>query len=161
MGYLADRFDGYILIFISSFLSNVVVLCIWGFGKTFTAPPFLFSVLLMVFVGGYRVLYCRFATALTNDDGTQAWLYSIFEIQRGVVTILGGFISGPLVSGATGIRGYGFGSYERLILVVGMSMLISSFGGIGWVFRGKVLKYNQLFRSRQSLALWRETLGKS
>jgi hypothetical protein len=58
-----------------------------------------------------------------------------------VVIILGGLLSGPLIGEATDIRKYGIGSYERLILVVGISMLVSSFGGIGRVFRGKVFKF--------------------
>jgi hypothetical protein len=145
--------------FISSFLSSVAVLCVWGFSKTF-ATLLVFCIAYGIFAGGYSVLYCRFATALTSDDGTQVWLYSIFETQRGLVIILGGLLSGTLTSGLTDLGKYGIGSYERLILAVGISMLISSLGGIGRFFRGKVFKFTQLFRSRQTLASWGEKLRK-
>ena len=125
MGYLADRFDGQLLMFISSFLSRIGVLCVWGFSKTF-ATLLVFCIAYGIFAGGYSVLYCRFAAALTSDDGTQVWLYSTIEAQRGVVIILGGLLSGTLTSGVTGFGEYGIGSYERLILVVGILMLLSS-----------------------------------
>jgi hypothetical protein len=76
MGYLADRFDGHILMFISSFLSSIAVLCVWGFSKTF-ATLLVFCIAYGSFVGGYSVLYCRFATALTSDDGTQSLRLSV------------------------------------------------------------------------------------
>jgi hypothetical protein len=135
------------------FSSSIAVLCVWGFSKTFVTL-LVFCIAYGIFAGGYSVLYHRFATSLPSDDGTQVWLYSIFETRRGVVIILGGLLSGPLTSGVTDLGKYGIGSYERLILVVGISMLISSFGGIGRFFRGKGFKFAQLFRSRQTLASW-------
>jgi hypothetical protein len=77
-----------------------------------------------------------------------------------VVIILGGLLSGPLIGGVTDIRKYEIGSYERLILAVSISILASSFGGIGRFFRGKVFKFTQLFRSQQTLASLKEKLRK-
>jgi len=135
-GFLADRCDPMIIMFGSTLLSALATLCIWGFSRCF--PAFLlFGILYGLFAGGYSVLYCRFTTSLTSHQSTQTWLYSIFESQRGVVIIAGGLMSGTMVQGSADLSKYGAGSYDNLILAIGISLLVSSLGGIGWFFRGR------------------------
>jgi sugar phosphate permease len=69
IGFLADRFNPLITSFISTFLSALVSLYLWGFSKDLAFLP-LFGGFYGLFAGGYSVLYCRFATALTNHQPT-------------------------------------------------------------------------------------------
>ncbi|KAE9369326.1 MFS general substrate transporter [Stipitochalara longipes BDJ] len=140
LGYIADCCDPLILMFGSTFLSALTTLSLWGLSKAF--PTFLlFGIFYGLFAGGYSVLYCRFATSLTSHKPTQTWLYSIFESQRGVVIIAGGIMSGTMVGGKSNVNSYGAGSYEDLILAIGISLLASSLGGLGWFFRGRTIRF--------------------
>jgi MFS family permease len=133
MGFIADRTTPFIPMGISSLVGGVAALTFWGMGKTL-APLAVFAVLEGLFAGGYGVLYCRFVTCLTDDRATGLWLYSLFDFQRGVGSIVGGLVAGSLTKQAVD-RGYGAGKYEDLILVIGGSLLISSIGGLGWLFK--------------------------
>ena len=50
--------------------------------------------------------------------------------------IAGGIMSGTMVGGNVNLESYGAGGYGNLILGIGISLLISSLGGLGWFFRG-------------------------
>lgn len=100
------------------------------------------------------MLYCRFATALTNEvdgggveDGckraTGLWLYSIFEFQRGLGNIVGGVVSGVIVKGEVVEIAYGVGRYQWLVVFVGGCMLISCLGGFGWFLKDKRLAWRR------------------
>lgn len=144
MGHLADRYDTHIPLFLSPFFTALSVFLIWGFSKSLGAL-LVFSILYGVFAGGYSVLYCRFATSLTSQRATGLWLYALFEFQRGAGNIIGGSISGLMLRGIVDPTLYGMGKYEGIILLVGGSMLVSSFGGIGWFFRGQCFKFACIF----------------
>jgi len=57
------------------------------------------------------------------------------------VIIAGGILSGTMVGGQANVDSYGAGSYGNLILGIGISLLISSLGGIGWFFRGRRISF--------------------
>lgn len=126
-GYLADRSDAVILMFASSFLSGVVTITLWGLSKDLILLLF-YGVFYGLFAGGFSVLYCRFATSLTDNQPTQTWLYSMFESQRGLLIVVGGVLSGTLVGETTEFKKFGAGNYEKLILLVGVSLITSSLG---------------------------------
>jgi MFS family permease len=136
IGYLSDHHSLYIPLFLSPFFSALSTLMLWGFAKSF-GPLVVFSILYGIFSGGYSVLYCRFATSLSSERATGLWLYSIFDFQRGVGNIVGGVVSELLVKGEVVEVAYGVGRYEWLVLLVGGSMLVSSFGGLGWFIEDK------------------------
>jgi len=136
MGYVLDRCDVYVPMVTSTILSAVVVFLAWGFAKTL-APLIIFAVFYGFFAGGYSVLYCRFATALTDESSTGLWLYSIFEFQRGASSIVGSLSSGFLVNFDIDLGSFGIDNYQGLVLLVGSAMLASCLGGIGWFFRGQ------------------------
>jgi MFS family permease len=134
MGFLSDRTSFHIPMALSTLLTSVSVLLVWGFSKG-VAPLLVFSMLYGLFAGGYSVLYCRFATSLTSDRATGLWLYSIFEFQRGVGNIVGGLVSGLLVSGDVDLGQYGVEKYRALVIFTGVAMFVSSLGAIGWFFQ--------------------------
>lgn len=139
IGLLADRFNPLIISFISTFLSALVSLYLWGLSKDLVSL-LLFGGFYGLFAGGYSVLYCRFATALTKHQPTQTLLYSIFESQRGLVIILGGVVGSRLVGQGSDMDGNGVKAYEKLILLVGFSLLVSCLGGGCWFFGSKTFR---------------------
>ena len=131
MGYLSDHSGPLAPMVGSTICSSIVVLCVWDFSNTFPSL-LIFCLLYGFFAGGYSVLYCRFATALTDKPATGLWLYSIFEFQRGVGNLIGGSVSGILVRDLSTAA-----KYENLILFVGIAFLTSSLGGLTyWFFKG-------------------------
>ncbi|KAE9364850.1 MFS general substrate transporter [Stipitochalara longipes BDJ] len=151
IGYLSDHHNLYIPLFLSPFFSALSIFMLWGFAKSF-GPLVVFSILYGVFAGGYSVLYCRFATALTIDgDGvdrasqraTGLWLYSILEFQRGVGNIAGGVVSGIIVKREVVEVAYGVGRYQWLVVLVGGCMLVSCLGGFGWFVKDKRLSWKR------------------
>jgi hypothetical protein len=46
-----------------------------------------------------------------------------------------------MVRGNPDLSGYGAGNYEFLILATGISLLVGSFGGIDWFFRGRTIRF--------------------
>jgi MFS family permease len=135
-GFVSDRFDPILPMVGSTLCSAVIVLCVWGFSTSF-APLLIFGFTYGLFAGGYSVLYCRFATTLTDQRASGLWLYSIFEFQRGAGNIIGGPVSGLLTNTSLVATGYGVVKYERLVLFVGIAFLIGSLGGIGWFSKGR------------------------
>lgn len=130
MGYISDWVNIYLPLLCSTLGSSIIVILNWGFSKSL-ASLILFSLLYGSFAGGYSTLYSRFVTSLTKHPATGLWVYSIFELQRGVSSIIGGLITAPLVRGPVKHE-YGMGKYRSLILGIGAAFLISSLGGLGW-----------------------------
>lgn len=131
MGYLSDRSGPLAPMVGSTICSSIVVLCVWDFSNTFPSL-IIFGLLYGFFAGGYSVLYCRFVTALTDKPTAGLWLFSIFEFQRGVGNLIGGFVSGILVRDVSTAA-----KYENLILFIGIAFLTSSLGGLSyWVLKG-------------------------
>lgn len=135
IGYLADIFDSVILMAASSLLSGVAVLAFWGTSNTLVRL-LSFGILYGLASGGFSVLCSRFATALADDVPTQNWLFAVFDVQRGIVVMVGGIASGSLVvSGSINLDAYGIGEYRMLVAFAGASFIASSFGGVGYFFR--------------------------
>jgi len=133
IGYLSDHMSSYILLFGSTICSAVVVFLSWGFSNGFS-QLLTFCLLYGLSAGGYSVLYCRFVTALTDEPAMGLFVYSIFEFERGLGNILAGPISSSLISKSIDGHAYGIAKYERLIIFVGVTFLVSSLGGLGYFF---------------------------
>ena len=139
MGYLSDRFEPIAPMVGSTLYSCGVVFYAWYSSKSF-ASLLIFCLLYGLFAGGYSVLFCRFVTALTDKPAAGLWLYSIFELQRGIGNLVGGPVSGILAKNV-----HTAAKYENLILFIGVAFLVSSLGGLSyWVFRC----YRSKFRGR-------------
>ena len=127
---------------LSSFLSAITVYLFWGLTSDSLIRLLSFGVLYGLASGGYSVLCSRFATMLAPDGDVagQNWLFTVFDVQRGVGIIVGGVVSGNLVGlggGVVEIGSYGVGMYRVLILFVGTSFLVSALGGVGWFYAPK------------------------
>ncbi|PMD60225.1 MFS general substrate transporter [Hyaloscypha bicolor E] len=138
IGQLSDNYNPYLLLFLSTFLSSLCILVLWGFSNCL-ALLYVFAVLYGISAGGYSVLYSRFATHLTDNRATGLWLYSIFEFQRGIGNVIGGLAGGFLVVDEAGLVDgmYGLGKYMGVIAFAGIGMLTSSLGAMGHFWKGK------------------------
>jgi len=149
MGYLADIAPSQLLMAASPLVSALVIFGFWGLGQTLIRL-LAFGILFGLFAGGFSVLYTRFATELADDRTTQTWLYTIFDVQRGLMVIIGGAVGGRLVHGPVNLTQYGAGEYKDLIIFSGVCLVISSLGGIGWFFRGKSIRLPRRLRRNRN-----------
>ncbi|SJK97120.1 related to monocarboxylate transporter [Armillaria ostoyae] len=132
LGYLSDRFDLRISIFISALGSSLAVLFIWGF-TTHIAPLLVFACIYGFLAPSWSAMYPRFISTVAGDDPHQASIMmGIFMTGRGV----GNALSTPISSGLlhpwafTGksIFPYSLEGYGPLILFTGITLLVSTLG---------------------------------
>ncbi|KAK0195059.1 MFS general substrate transporter [Armillaria mellea] len=132
LGYLSDRFDLRISIFISALGSSLAVLFIWGF-TTHIAPLLVFACVYGFLAPSWSAMWPRFISTVAGDDPHQASIMmGIFMAGRGV----GNALSTPISSGLlrpwafTGksIFPYSLEGYGPLILFTGITLLVSTLG---------------------------------
>lgn len=98
-----------------------------------------FVIVFGLFSGGYSVFYGRFIIELSEDQDKAMWLWSFFELERGVGIVISGPISGMIINNALEKE-----SYKLMILLTGASMAISSLSIVGWVFVKRERKEDRL-----------------
>ncbi|KAG7446619.1 MFS general substrate transporter [Guyanagaster necrorhizus] len=132
IGYLSDRFDLRISIFISALGSSLAVLFIWGF-TIHIAPLLVFACIYGFLAPSWSAMWPRFISTVAGDDPHQASIMmGIFMAGRGV----GNALSTPISSGLlhpwafTGksIFPYSLEGYGPLILFTGITLLVSTCG---------------------------------
>lgn len=134
MGYVSDRFSPIVPMVVSTMFSGIAVLGIWGSSNGFILL-LTFGILYGLLSGGYSVLYSRFVTLLTEEADMGLWLYSMLEFQRGIGNLIGGYISSRMI-GDSELR------YHNLILLIGITLLVSSLSGIGyWMLRFRMFGF--------------------
>ncbi|RMJ08469.1 hypothetical protein CDV36_011916 [Fusarium kuroshium] len=127
-GFLSDRTHNiFILIFISAFTSALTAFFLWGYAKSL-GLLLAFSIMYGWFAGAYVVFWPKFGSILSEDPQL---VYSLMAFGKGIGNIVTGPITTHLLSRPV-TSGYGMGKYEPLILYLGISMLCSSLGILGW-----------------------------
>jgi hypothetical protein len=130
IGYLIDRSGPSTPMVGLTLCASIAVLSIWISSRTFHSL-LTFALLYGISIGGYSVLYCRFVTALTNEPAAGLWLYSIFEFQSGLGSLVGGVVASALVGDI-----YAAEKYLPLILFIGIAFFTSSLSGMSyWILR--------------------------
>jgi hypothetical protein len=66
------------------------------------------------------------------------------------VIIVGGIVGSRMTGGVPILEGYGAGQYSKLILLVGISLLVTCVGGVGWFFGSKSFKFPPALFARRS-----------
>ncbi|PVH83628.1 MFS general substrate transporter [Cadophora sp. DSE1049] len=136
IGHISDFVDVHLLLLGSSLGSAIVVHVLWGLSKTMLHLCF-FALLFGFMAGSFEALFPRFATALTDNPAAELTFFGFFEFERGLGMVFAGPISSALI-GRVVIEGdYGIEKYKGIILFVGSVLLVCSFSGVGWLFRGK------------------------
>jgi len=131
LGLASDHMDVHIPLFFSSFASGLSVYLLWGLSKSF-APLVMFALVYGMAAGGYSVLWSRFSTRVVGEDSAMMMtLFGLFSFGRGVGSILSGPISSVLMGGPESIDRYAIGKYEKMVIFVGATLMVSGagFGG--------------------------------
>ncbi|KAH7417975.1 major facilitator superfamily domain-containing protein [Cadophora sp. MPI-SDFR-AT-0126] len=136
IGHVSDFVDVHLLLLASSLGSAIVVYVLWGLSKTMLHLCF-FALLFGFMAGSFEALFPRFATALTDNPAAELTFFGFFEFERGLGMVLAGPISSALIGSVVIVGDYGIEKYKGIILFVGSVLLLCSFSGVGWLFRGK------------------------
>lgn len=131
-GFLSDRIDVHILVFLLPFASAVSAFVLWGFARSL-GLLIAFSLVYGWFAGAFVILWPRFGIMLSDDPQV---VYSLMAFGKGIGNLAIGPISGELIRGGVS-AGYGLGRYRALIIFLGSSMLGSSLGAMGVYFRSR------------------------
>jgi sugar phosphate permease len=144
IGYFSDHVNFHILLVGSSICSAIVAFLHWGFSNSFSTL-LAFSILYGLVAGGYSVLYCRFVTALT-DDPIGLFVYSVFEFERGLGSILAGPVSTSLVLKSIDAHAYGIAKYRYLIIFASATFLVSSIGSLSYFFEDMCFQFVYIYK---------------
>lgn len=124
-GYLSDkRMSINFLILVSTVISAISVLALWGLAYTFIRLIF-FSLIYGFFGAGYTAMWARMGTAISSEPTTAFTTFGLFCLQKGIGNVLTGPISGALVGQRVNARSYGVVKYEGIVLFTGSCMLAS------------------------------------
>ncbi|TDZ54507.1 MFS transporter asaE [Colletotrichum trifolii] len=135
-GWMLDRFNNvFALMFVSSFVSAVAALAIWGFAHSLETL-LVFALAFGMFASAFQVLWPKFGSMLSDDPQS---VYSIMAFGKGV----GNLATGPITAGLLRSQvssGYGAGRYQSVILFLGSFMLCASLGVFGWPLKKTALR---------------------
>lgn len=134
-GHLSDKFSNiFVLLFVTTAVSGVSSLCIWGFAHSF-APLLVFALVFGAFAGAYAVFWTAFSSLLSEDTQT---VYTLMAFGKGIGSVATGPITGSLLNRPV-TPGYGLGKYEPVVIYLGVMMLASSLGISAWPFSGRTV----------------------
>jgi MFS family permease len=143
MGYVSDITDIHLPLFLSSFLGALCAFFLWGMGNTI-GMLIAFALIYGIVAGGYTTLYPRFSQAVAPDDEQiELTVYGVLLFQRGLGNIVAGPVSSALVESNRSLGGYGFGKYEGVVLFVGVTLMCSSFGVLGKLYKPRFEKWRE------------------
>jgi MFS family permease len=133
LGWVSDWVNVFVLLIVSTLAPALLSGILWYLANSFS-HLLVFTLLYGLFAGGYSVLWPRFITCLTEDSATSLWLYGLLAFQRGLGNIVAGPISVELLKMATTPTNTNqSAAYRGVILFVAISLVISSFGSLGWL----------------------------
>ncbi|RSL98510.1 hypothetical protein CDV31_012577 [Fusarium ambrosium] len=134
-GYLSDRVnDIFILVIITTLVSSVATLTLWGLAHSIT-PLILFTIVYGLFAGAYVVFWPRFGSMLSDDPQP---IYSLMAFGKGIGNIVTAPVSESLLDKPLS-SSYGLGQFGSLIIYLGSLMFVSSLGGMAWLITRLVL----------------------
>jgi len=126
LGYLSDKVNIHIPLFLSTGIPAALSIFVWGPAKTLS-PLAVFSFFYSLLASGYSVLWTRLSMYIADDPAAATTVYGVFSFERGVGTVLAGPISSFLLDDTTAHDVYGLGRYYTIIIFVGATMAGSSF----------------------------------
>jgi hypothetical protein len=121
---------------LSTLLSSFAVLVAWGLGKAYWTMVIV-SLLFGAFAFSFMVLRSHMAAIVVNDSNRPAeelLVSGVLLFTRGVVGVVSGYIAAAVlqISESTKIdSSYGAGKWRTLIILLGTTMAVATFGAIG------------------------------
>lgn len=141
-GYLSDkRMSINFLILLSTAISAVSVLALWGLAFTFVRL-IIFSLIYGFFGAGYTAMWARMGTAISSEPTTAFTTFGMFCLQKGIGNVLTGPISAALIGQKVNNRMYGVVKYEAVIFFTGTCMLASAASiAVGYIKPKRLMLY--------------------
>jgi MFS family permease len=134
-GYLSDhRLNLNILIIISTLVSAIASLALWGLARSL-AVLIVFSFVYGFFGAGYVAMWARMGSAVSNEPTAALATFSLFCFGKGIGNVVAGPISASLIQPITEIESYGVMKYKEVILFTGICMLGSTVSIVAWYVR--------------------------
>ncbi|KAJ7646869.1 MFS general substrate transporter [Roridomyces roridus] len=146
MGYLADKFNPWILALTSLFGTSIITFILWGVFSHSLPGLLAFGLAYGSSASGWTSLWTSFIRPLAKDDpGLSTSIYGYLSLSRGIGNIVSAPISAKLYSVANNVTslgverssstgfGVGEGRFEKMIIYVGTCF--AGAGGIavlGW-----------------------------
>jgi predicted MFS family arabinose efflux permease len=125
-GYLSDRrIPLNSLILVSTLMSAVATMALWGFAKSL-AVLITFSLVYGFFGAGYVAMWARMGTAVTEEPAAALSTFSLFCFGKGVGNVFAGPVSASLLSPVVIVGRYGVMKYKAVVLFTGTCMLCSA-----------------------------------
>jgi hypothetical protein len=121
-GLIADKYAPHIPMSFSTFFSALIAFLLWGFSKSL-GSLLTFAILYGLLAGGYSILYCRFATALTDERATGLSCTASLNFNE-ELEYLGWICQWTSHQARYSLMRYGINKYEGIVPLVGVAMLI-------------------------------------
>jgi MFS family permease len=137
-GYLSDRrFNLNLLIMISTLVSAIASLALWGLARSL-AVLIVFSFVYGFFGSGYVAMWARMSSAVSNEPTAALATFSLFCFGKGIGNVVAGPISACLIRPITELESYGVMKYKAVILFTGSCMLGSTVSIVAWYGKQKM-----------------------
>lgn len=131
-GYLSDhRVPLNTLILISTLVSGLATLTLWGLAKSLPAL-IMFALVYGFFGAGYVAMWARMGSAVTEEPTAAMATFSLFCFGKGVGNVAAGPLSAALIRKGVVLGSYGALRYMSVIVFTGSCMLASALSVAAW-----------------------------
>ncbi|KAL8947143.1 MAG: hypothetical protein Q9222_006547 [Ikaeria aurantiellina] len=126
-----ERLPVSILVFISTLVSGIAILTMWGLATTF---PLLvvFVIFYGIFAGGFVVTWARMTTTISESPSLALTIFAYFPCVRGVGNVIIGPVSSAIFSPNISVDEYAIGGFRGIVLYSGICMLASATTMVIW-----------------------------
>lgn len=148
LGWLTDKIGGLVPLLLSTTVSTMVVLVLWGLGRQYWMLVLL-SVLFAACAFSYPVFRSHMAAAVVGDKlhpREELVVSGALLATRGIACIVSGPAGAAVVGSAEhlGVRpGYGAGKWRSLVIYVGVLSFGASIGALAFVGRARKLSWRK------------------
>lgn len=133
LGHYSDRTHPHIPIAMSTVMSGLGALLLWGPAKTFL-PLAAAAAVWGFFAQSFSVLWYRGIQHVTKN-GNELWtMYGLISAERGISMFLQGPISSWLLGDEVEKDVYGIGKYRAVIIITGSLLLLATFCELTFFF---------------------------
>ncbi|KAH7383518.1 major facilitator superfamily domain-containing protein [Cadophora sp. MPI-SDFR-AT-0126] len=136
-GYLSDtRVPLNLLILISTLVSGLATLALWGLAQSLAAL-IMFALVYGFFGAGYVAMWARMGSAVSEEPTAALATFSLFCFGKGMGNVAAGPLSAALIRKGVVVGTYGIMRYKSVIVFTGSCMLGSAVSVGAWWMKGK------------------------
>lgn len=136
LGHYSDKTHPHIPVTISTIMSGLGTLLLWGPAKSFL-PLAGAAAIWGFFAQSYSVLWYRAVQHVTRN-GDELWtMYGWISAERGISMLLQGPISSFLLGDEVDKDAYGIGKYKSLVIFTGVLLILATLCEVVFLFEKK------------------------